>query len=68
MAETMRKTYQGATPPSVIGETIVRAVNAKKPKTRYVKGKQGSSTLFAAKILGDRGFDKMVTGMTMVKE
>jgi len=68
MTETMKESYKGATPPSVIGDTIVKAVNAKKPKTRYVKGKQGASTLFAAKVLGDRGFDKMVTGMTMEKE
>jgi short-subunit dehydrogenase len=68
MAETMDETYAEASPPSVIAETIARALDQRRPKTRYVAGKQGWSTLLAAKLLGDRGFDKMVMGMTMATE
>lgn len=45
--------------PTVIANTIIKAINSKKPKTRYTAGKMASQTLLARKLLSDKGFDKM---------
>lgn len=51
--------------PSVITNLILKAVRAKKPKTRYVAGKLAKPLLFIRKWFGDRVYDKMV--MSMIK-
>jgi short-subunit dehydrogenase len=48
------------TDPSVLAKEIVKAVNAKKPKTRYVKGQMARLLLFIRKYFGDRVFDKLI--------
>ena len=52
-------------PSSEIAETMVKIVNARNPKTRYVKGKLARPSMFMRKYLGDRVFDRMV--MSMIK-
>ncbi len=47
----------GASHPSVISNAILSAVRAKKPQTRYVRGKYGKLLLFSHKWLSDRGHD-----------
>ncbi len=49
--------------PSVIAETISKAINSKKPKTVYAAGKMAKPTLLLRKLLSDRGFDKMFLRM-----
>lgn len=53
----------GHSPPSVIAETILKAISAARPKTRYVAGKMAKPMLLARRWLSDRGFDRMVTSM-----
>jgi NAD(P)-dependent dehydrogenase (short-subunit alcohol dehydrogenase family) len=47
-------------PPSVVARTIVRAVQARKPKTRYATGGGANVVLFLRRVLSDRAFDAMV--------
>jgi hypothetical protein len=44
-------------PPNEVAETIVRAVQARKPKTRYPIGGGAGTILFMRRILSDRAFD-----------
>ena len=50
---------QGSMPshPSVVAKTIVRAAQARKPKTRYATGGMARTMLFMRRILSDRSFD-----------
>jgi short-subunit dehydrogenase len=47
-------------PPSVVARTIVKAVEARKPKTRYATGGGAKSILFLRRILSDRYFDAIM--------
>lgn len=55
----------GGSDPKVITDLILKAVRARKPKTRYAAGKYSSLLLFTRRWLSDRGFDRLV--MSMVK-
>jgi short-subunit dehydrogenase len=44
-------------PPSVIAKAIVRAVTARRPRTRYVVGAGAKPIIFLHAVLPDRGFD-----------
>jgi short-subunit dehydrogenase len=46
-----------ATSPAVIAEVVLKAVTAKRPKTRYVAGYLAKPLLWVRKWLGDRAFD-----------
>lgn len=52
-------------PPSVIANVIAKAIQSKKPKTRYKKGKMAGRLLFLRKWVSDRMFDRIV--MSQVK-
>ncbi len=47
-------------PPEVVAKTIVRAVTARRPKTRYATGGGARSILFLKAILPDRLFDRVI--------
>lgn len=47
-------------PPSVVARTIVQAVQARRPKTRYATGGGARTILFLRRILSDRGFDAIM--------
>ena len=49
------------TEPTVLAGVIAKAVNAKKPKTRYVKGQMAKPLMFIRKYMGDRVFDKVIS-------
>jgi NAD(P)-dependent dehydrogenase (short-subunit alcohol dehydrogenase family) len=49
-----------ASPPEVVARTILRAVGAGRPKTRYATGGGAHLTLFLKKILPDRMFDRLI--------
>jgi NAD(P)-dependent dehydrogenase (short-subunit alcohol dehydrogenase family) len=44
-------------PPSAVAKTIVRAVQAHRPKIRYATGGLAKTMLFLRSILSDRAFD-----------
>ncbi len=47
-------------PPSAVAKTIVKAVLARKPKTRYATGGGAKPVLFLRRVLSDRAFDAMM--------
>lgn len=55
----------GGSSPEVIAKVIEKAINSKKPKTRYVAGKLAKPMIFLRGLLSDRLFDKAV--MSQVK-
>jgi hypothetical protein len=48
----------------VVARTIVRAVTARRPKTRYATGGGARTILFLRKILSDRMFDRLIWRVT----
>ncbi len=46
--------------PDVIAKAIVRAVTARRPRTRYVVGAFAKPSIFLRSILTDRGFDRFI--------
>ena len=69
MKRTMEKVMVNAykpgnySEPTVIAETVSKAVSSKSPKTRYAAGKMAKQTLLGRKWLSDKGFDKMIMSM-----
>ena len=59
----MESRPNGSSPPSVIADTIVKALNARRPKTRYAAGKLAKPILFARRWTSDRTFDRLVGSM-----
>jgi short-subunit dehydrogenase len=53
----------GASPTSVISDTISKIIKARKPKTRYVAGKMAKPMMFIRKWFGDRAFDAVIGSM-----
>ena len=47
-------------PPAVVARTIVRAAQARKPRTRYAIGGGARTFLFLRRLLSDRAFDAFV--------
>ena len=62
LANFFKKSFEkdGVSPPNVITDLIIKAVRAKKPKTRYSAGKHAIPLLFLRRWLSDRTFDKLV--------
>lgn len=62
VADSMEKMYTSnrLSEPSVIAKTIVRAVDSKRPKTRYVAGSMSKISIFMRRVLSDRMFDRVV--------
>ncbi len=50
----------GASDPQVITNLILKAIRARKPKTRYVAGQYAKPMMFIRKWFGDRVYDKMI--------
>ena len=63
LARDMEKRPNGSSPPSVIADTIVKALTARQPKTRYAAGKLAKPILFARRWASDRVFDRLVGSM-----
>jgi NAD(P)-dependent dehydrogenase (short-subunit alcohol dehydrogenase family) len=70
-ANMMEEGHKGSVPaqPGVVANTIVEAVQASKPKTRYVTGGLARTMLFLRRVLSDRGFDALfrMIGRQMAK-
>ena len=65
MAKVMKSAYEPGnySEPSVIAETISKAIRSKNPRTRYASGKMARQTLMGRRWLSDKGFDKMIMRM-----
>ena len=59
MLETA-ETSRLASPPDVVAKTILRAISAGRPKTRYATGGGAKTILFLRKILSDRLMDRLM--------
>lgn len=64
-AEALKKMYSGngLTAASVIANCIVKAVQKRRPKTRYLLGYMAKPSVFMKNILGDKLYDKMIMKM-----
>ena len=51
--------------PKIISNTVIKIVNAKKPKTRYLVGKMAKPLVIIRNIFGDRVYDKVI--MSQIK-
>lgn len=47
-------------PPDAVAEDVAHALTARRPKTRYLVGREAKSRALAARILGDRAIDRAV--------
>jgi NAD(P)-dependent dehydrogenase (short-subunit alcohol dehydrogenase family) len=65
LTQAMAETYAAgnASPPSAIAAVVSRAVQARRPKTRYVAGKFAKPLIWVRTWLGDRIFDRIIMGM-----
>lgn len=61
-SKAMKEIYQGNTlsSTSLIAETILKAIQSKKPKTRYLVGKFAKLFVFLKRVLSDRAYDTLV--------
>ena len=61
-AKFMKSADEGRlpSPSSVVAKTIVKAVQARRPKTRYAIGGGAKPVLFLRRVLSDRTFDAMM--------
>ncbi|WP_375586893.1 oxidoreductase [Flagellimonas aurea] len=62
MVETGKKFKNKNAEPKVIADLILKAINSKKPKTRYSGGFMAKPLLFLRKILSDNMMDRMILG------
>ena len=65
LADATKASYEAdnASEPKVIADLILKAIEAKKPKTRYAAGKLAKPLLFIRKWGGDRTFDWILSKM-----
>ena len=63
LVRKMESVQLSGSPPSVIAEAVSKALNAKKPRTRYVAGKYAKPLIAARKWLGDGAFDMIIRRM-----
>ncbi len=65
VAEGLKEMYSGNTlsNPSLIAKTILKAVTARKPKTRYLIGSMAKPVVFLRRILSDRMYDNILRKM-----
>ena len=62
-ANMFEKADKAGSQPIVAAKTIVRAITANRPKTRYATGGGAKIILFARRVLSDRMFDRLMLGL-----
>jgi NAD(P)-dependent dehydrogenase (short-subunit alcohol dehydrogenase family) len=60
LAQTIAKSSVQGSEPNVVADAIVKAVNAARPKTRYVAGRMARPLMFVRKYFGDRFYDRII--------
>jgi NAD(P)-dependent dehydrogenase (short-subunit alcohol dehydrogenase family) len=65
VADGMAEMYTSdrLSPPSLIADTILKAITARRPKTRYAIGFGARPSIFLRKIVSDRMFDRIASMM-----
>ena len=65
VADAMHEMYAGdrLSPPSLIAQTILKSVTARRPKTRYAIGYLARPVMALRHWFGDRLFDRLMKGM-----
>lgn len=63
----MYSSGKGLSKPTLISNTIVKAVEAKKPKTRYLVGANAKPVVFMKRIVSDKMYDKICLRIMEVK-
>ncbi len=63
MRERTEASQATGSPPSVIADTILKAVRAKHPKTRYAAGKYAKPLLLFRRFISDRMYDRIMAWM-----
>ncbi len=58
----MKKATAKNAEPEVITKLILKSIEAKNPKFRYVGGYMAKQAVIARKLLSDKLFDKMIMG------
>lgn len=53
----------GASSPEVIAQVVLKAIQSKKPKTRYAAGKHARTSLWMRRLLSDRMLDRVLYRM-----
>jgi short-subunit dehydrogenase len=66
-ADGMVRTYASNQPanPTVIAEAILKAITARRPRTRYAAGYMAGTTINLRRFVSDRLFDRIITAMAM---
>ncbi|MBX5152972.1 hypothetical protein HJB78_18560 [Rhizobium lentis] len=61
----MHEIYSGSrlSDPAVVAATILKAITAARPKTRYHTGYMAGPVLWLRRWLSDRMFDRIITSM-----
>jgi len=62
-AAFLRSQEPGGSDPDVIAKGIQKAIQARRPKTRYALGKMAKPAVFMRWLLSDRMMDKVVSGL-----
>ncbi|MFT4532501.1 MAG: NAD(P)-dependent dehydrogenase (short-subunit alcohol dehydrogenase family) [Candidatus Saccharimonadales bacterium] len=65
MTEITKSSYRADGPgssPDVVADVIFSSLNSRRPKTRYLVGKNAKYLTYAREILGDRIFDRLLLG------
>ena len=64
-ADAMHQMYEGnqLSPPSLIAETILKSITARRPRTRYAVGYMAKPVMAMRQWLSDRMFDRIVQRM-----
>ncbi|MFF2875189.1 oxidoreductase [Gottfriedia sp. NPDC057991] len=63
----MSKTAPKSTSPKVIAEIVLKAIESKKPRTRYVAGQFAKPLMMLRKLVSDRMFDQILYKMFKIK-
>ena len=63
MRDRIERNSTLGSPPSVIADTIARAIKANRPKTRYATGQYARPLLLLRRLLSDRMFDRLIARM-----
>jgi short-subunit dehydrogenase len=60
--QALERSSAGASAPEVVADTILRALKARRPRSRYACGHQAAPALLARRLLPDRLWDRVVLG------
>lgn len=62
-AQMLANADKNGSTPAVVANTILKAIESKRPKTRYLTGSGANMVMFLKSVLSDRLFDKVMLSM-----